>query len=311
MTERCPITYEVLPPGQRYSTAGLKRLSPQLKNLHDLEEDSAALRSHALSMADKLSIQGVQFKLSAKLSLKEEKFQVCASGGRYILKPPSPDYEGLPENEDLTMRLAAMSGIHIPPHGLVYASDRTLTYWVKRFDRQSQKEKIPLEDFAQLSGRSRDTKYDSSMEKVAEVIEAYATFPQVELAKLFRLVVFNFLVGNEDAHLKNYSLITTEGQVTLSPVYDLVNSTIVLKNAKEEFALPLRGKKRNLTYADIVDYYGQERLGLNPGMIDGILSSIKNASSQWSEWIQKSFLTATQKDAYERVVRERRQKMGF
>src|SRR5882724_11657416 len=112
-----------------------------------------------------------------------------------------------------------------------------------------------MEDFAQLSGASRDTKYESSMEKVAKVIDAYCTFPVIEQIKLFQRVLFSFLVGNEDMHLKNFSLITRKtGRVDLSPAYDFVNSTIALPNAKEEMALPIRGKRSNLTRSDIFDY---------------------------------------------------------
>jgi serine/threonine-protein kinase HipA len=134
----------------------------------------------------------------------------------------------------------------------------------KRFDRIGHNKKLALEGFAQLSNEDRHTKYNSSMEKVITVIEKFCTFPKIEFVKLFKLTLFNFLVGNEDMHLKNFSLITKNKKISLSPAYDLLNSTISQKNAKEEIALPIRGRKSNLTKRDFFDYFAVERLGLNP-----------------------------------------------
>lgn len=152
--------------------------------------------------------------------------KLSIQNGRYILKPQSEYYEEIPENEALSMTLASMIGIQIPVHGLVYSKDGSMTYFVKRFDRKGHNQKVSLEDFAQLSGGTRETKYSSSMEKVAKIIELYCTFPKIELAKLFKLTLFNFLIGNEDMHLKNFSLITTNRKIMLSPAYDLINTTI-------------------------------------------------------------------------------------
>lgn len=94
---------------------------------------------------------------------------------------------------------------------------------------KGQRGKVPVEDFAQLAGLSRDTKYDYSMEKLVRLVDNYYTIPAVEKIKLFKLVIFNFLTGNEDSHLKNFSIITDNNQTRLSPCYDLVNSTIELQ----------------------------------------------------------------------------------
>ena len=149
----------------------------------------------------------MQPKLSAALNVRDGVFEVVDLGGRYILKPQVERYKHLPENEDVTMRLAATVGIEIPLHGLVYSKDGSLTYFIRRYDRKGQKDKVHVEDFAQLSGASRDTKYDSSMERVADIVEKFCTFPAIEKLKLFKRTVFSFLVGNEDMHLKNFSLI--------------------------------------------------------------------------------------------------------
>ena len=179
-----------------------------------------------------MSIQGVQPKLSAVLSVKAGRFDVVDSGGEFILKPPSSSYPELPENEDLTMRLAAAAKVRVPLHGMLWAKDHTRTYFIRRFDRGRKGKKFAVEDFAQLLGKTRDTKYDSSMEQVAKTLD-YCTFPIVEGRELFRRTVFCFLAGNEDMHLKNFSLLTRDGKTTLSPAYDLLSSSLVLSNPEE------------------------------------------------------------------------------
>ncbi|HLF13766.1 MAG TPA: HipA domain-containing protein, partial [Bacteroidota bacterium] len=203
-------------------------------------------------------------------------------------------------------RLAGTAGIEAPVHGMVYCPDGTRTYFIKRFDRSAKGGKVPVEDFAQLSGRTRDTKYDSSMEKVADVVGRFCTFPVVEKLKLFRLTLFNYLTGNEDAHLKNFSLITRDGIVGLSPVYDLLNTTIVLDRPIEEVALPIDGRKKNLSRSLFVNYFGKERLGLTGGTVDEVLSGLARGMREWEELIGISFLTDRMKERYLEVLGVRR-----
>ena len=264
---RCPITYAAISGAERYSSIGLKKLSPKLTKLNDLPFSAKEQRLEALQRADKMSIQGIQPKLSALLSVKESQFQIVDSGGHYILKPQHDTYRETPENEDLTMKLAGIVGIEVPLHGLIYSEDGSLTYFIKRFDRIRHKDKLNVEDFAQLSLMDRETKYSSSMEKLVPIIEKYCTFPLVEKVKLFVRTIVNYLLGNEDMHLKNFSLISRDKKVELSPAYDFINSTIVLHNPREELALTLNGKKSNLSRNDFVDYYAFERLGLNKNLV--------------------------------------------
>ncbi len=239
----CPISYE--PSGKKlYSEKGLKLLSQNLNDLKPLDYTAEQQRQEAMERATKMSIQGVQPKLSAILNIKEECFEIVDKNGKYILKPQHHLFPELPQNEDLTMRLAKIIGINVPLHGLVYSKDKTLTYFIKRFDRIGHKTRVPVEDFAQLSGLSRDTKYNYTMEKIVKLIDEYFTFPSIEKVKLFQLVLFNYLVGNEDMHLKNYSVIRNGDKVEFSPAYDLLNTTIVLKGDIEEIALPIDGKKK-------------------------------------------------------------------
>ena len=124
--------------------------------------------------------------------------------------------------------------------------------------------------------------------------------------KLFRLVVFNFLVGNEDAHLKNFSLITRNGKVELSPAYDLLNSTIVLRGDNiEELALTLAGKKRKITRELLVDYYGKDRLKLSDKTIQQVLNDIESALPEWFHLISICFLSDDLKEKYKQLLTDR------
>ena len=297
----CPITYA--PCGDNlYSEAGLRLLSPDLKMLKELEYTAEEQRREAYNRASKMSIQGVQPKLSAKLSIKDGEFEIVDTGGKYILKPQHHLYPEMPENEDLTMRLACEIGLDVPLHGLIWSKDHTLTYFIKRFDRRGQNDKVPIEDFAQLAGMSRDTKYDYSMEKVVTIIDDFCTFPSIEKVTLFKLTVFNYLVGNEDMHLKNFSIITEDGKVKLSPCYDLVNSTIEYKKQDEEIALPLKGKKKHLTRNILVDYFGLERCELTTKSVDKVLEAISFSIPKWKEMIDVSFLSNEMKEKYHKLL---------
>ncbi len=304
---RCPITYEPLPPGarSRYSQRGLRHLSPRLTDLADLGYSAEEQRREALARAAKMSIQGVQPKLSARLAVGAARFEFVDRGGTFILKPQTGEYANLPENEDLTMRLAAALGIDVPQHGMVYSADGSLTYFVKRFDRRGHGKKVAVEDFAQLSGNSRETKYESSMEEVARVIDRFATFPLVEKLDLFVRTVFCFLAGNEDMHLKNFSLIAREGRVSLSPAYDLVNTTLAVHGAREEMALPIRGRKNRLSRGDFVDYFGRERLRLTPRAIEAAEERVRSGLASWPATIEASFLPERARQRYLEIVRER------
>lgn len=307
---RCPITYDPCDENS-YSLKGLKLLSPALKTLALLDFTAGELRSEAMQRATKMSIQGVQPKLSAILNIKKGAFEIVDKNGRYILKPQHHIFAELPQNEDLTMRLAACIGIEVPMHGMIYSKDASLTYFIKRFDRKGQKDKIAVEDFAQLAGMSRDTKYNYTMEKLVKLIDDYCTFPAVEKTKLFKRVLFNFLIGNEDMHLKNYSIIIRSGKVELSPAYDLLNSSILLKGDIEEIALPLKGKKSNLTRDVLVNYFGKERCNLTEPIIERTLDTIQSALPSWYELIGISFLSDEMKDKYEKLLQERIEILEF
>ncbi len=300
---RCPITYQLTE--KRYSKAGLKLLSPRLAMLYDLAYTSEDQIREARNRATKISIQGVQPKLSARLSVKDSGFKLVNIKGEYILKPQNPMFEELPENEDLSLKFAKMCGIEVPAHGMIYSKDGKLTFFIKRFDRNGKNRKTAVEDFSQLSGKSRETKYDSSMEKLVDIIEKHCTFPMLEKIKLFKRTIFNFLIGNEDMHLKNFSLIRRNNKIELAPAYDFLNTTIVLDSPQEEIALPLNGKKNKLNKKLFVEYYGYERLSLNKSIVINILTSLESVLPQWFELLKISFLSPGLKQKYEHLLKER------
>lgn len=305
----CPITYQ--PCGdKKYSDKGLKLLSRKLTQLKDLPLTQEEQLREAATRADKMSVQGVQPKLSAKLNVKDEVFDIVDRGGTYILKPQNNFYPELPENESLTMKLAETIGIEVPLNGLIYSIDGKFTYFIKRFDRYGKNKKLSLEDFAQLAGKSRETKYDYSLEKLVTLIETFCTFPAIEKVKLFRLTIFNFLVGNEDMHLKNFSLITRDNKVELSPAYDLLNTTIV-SQSQEEIALPIAGRKKNLNKKILIDYFAKERLKLNDTIISQVLNKINAEFGNWEKIISVSFLSNDMKEKYFELMKRRKQIVGF
>lgn len=308
--KHCPITYELISDDVYYSQQGLKLLSPQLKNLDPLALTASEQREQAIIRIGKMSIQGVQAKLSAVLKVKEGQFNLVDQYGKYILKPQSEHYPELPENEAITMSLAATIGIEVPIHGLVYSKDNTMTYFIKRFDRVGRHNKLAVEDAAQLLKFTRDTKYDSSMEQLAKVLLGFCSFPRIEAIKLFKLIIFNFLTGNEDMHLKNFSLITEGKKTSLAPAYDLLNTTIAQKNTYEEIALPLNGKKNNLRKSDYLNYLAK-RLELNQDVIDQIMQEIQDAFPQWKSLIHASFLSMPMQEAYLKLLDERFRRLGL
>jgi serine/threonine-protein kinase HipA len=280
-------------------------IAPKLTALNDLPFTAAEQRQEAANRAKKLSIQGVQPKLSAVISAANQQFEIVDQFGNYIIKPQNDIFPELPENEDVTMKMAKVYGLDVPLHGLVYSKDGSLSYFIKRFDRYGKGKKYATEDFAQLTGSSRDTKYDYTMEKLVKLIDEYCTFPAVAKADFFKRVLFCFITGNEDMHLKNFSVITKAGKTTLTPVYDFLNSSISIKNPQEELALSLKGKRSNFKATELIDYYAIERLELNNKTIDTILSDMYKSLSKWTELVAISFLSDTMKEKYLKVLDNR------
>jgi serine/threonine-protein kinase HipA len=303
---RCPITYELCGTA-KYSEKGLRMIASKLIILNDLPYTAAELRQEAANRAKKLSIQGVQPKLSATISVVKQEFKIVDQFGTYIIKPQNDLFPQLPENEDVTMRMAKVFGLEVPFHGMVYAKDCSLSYFIKRFDRYGKGKKLATEDFAQLTGNTRDTKYRFTMEKLIPVIDEFCSFPAIEKADFFKRILFCYVTGNEDMHLKNFSLITKNGKTTLTPVYDFLNSTIAVKNPEEEIALSLKGKKNNLKASDFIEYYAKDRLQLNDKTIAIILEQMQQVIPKWKELLEISFLSEDMKEKYLNLLETRMQ----
>ncbi|MFA6636999.1 MAG: HipA domain-containing protein [Candidatus Omnitrophota bacterium] len=205
----------------------------------------------AQEMVGKMSISGVQPKLSVRLADKGgvPRLEVSGDSGEYILKPQVQTFPDLPENEELCMSIAEALGIDVPPHCLVHLKDNSPAYVVKRFDRAGRR-KIHQEDFTQILGKT--DKYDGSVEEIGRKLKDVSDIPGLDAQLFFERVVFNFLIGNGDAHAKNYSVLyDEEGRVRLSPVYDIVCSRIVIPREAEESVLTIQGKKSRIKRKDI------------------------------------------------------------
>ena len=297
---RCPISYAKCE--GKFSREGLKTLSPKLLDLNDLTYSADEQRLEAARRSGRMSIQGVQPKISAVLNIKEQQFDIVDIKGKYIIKPQHHIYPQLPENEDLTMKMASACGVETPVHGLVYSSDGSLSYFIKRFDRQGRGNKLPMEDFAQLAGETRDTKYNYSSEKLIKLIDDFCTFPYLEKVKFYKRFLFNYLTGNEDMHLKNYSLITRNDMVEFSPAYDFLNSSIFIGADAEELALSLKGKKKNLNRDVLTNYLGKERLSLNETTINNTINELRDAKQKWFKLLENSFLSDELKEKYHSLL---------
>lgn len=173
-----------------------------------LDFELSQLYAVAAQMAGKMSISGVQEKVSLKLSANRSHLEIADAGGRYILKPEPTRYSSLPQNEHLTMHLASLVGIETPPFGLIRLKDETRSYIIKRFDRLEDGTKLAVEDFCQLAEKPIRDKYDGSLELCVRILRRYATEPLIELSKLYRLSLFAWWTANGDMHLKNLSLVT-------------------------------------------------------------------------------------------------------
>lgn len=207
----------------------------------------------------------------------------------------------------ITLHYAGKDGLGraVTLHGMVYGKDGSLSYFIKRFDRYGKGKKLATEDFAQLTGNTRDTKYRFTMEKLIPVIDEFCSFPAIEKVDFFKRILFCYVTGNEDMHLKNFSLITKNNKVMLTPIYDYLNSSIVIKNPEEEIALTLKGKKSNLKASDFIDYYAKERLQLNEKTITTILQHLKTATPNWKDMLEISFLSDEMKEKYLNLLQTR------
>lgn len=207
----------------------------------------ADISQEAQKLAKKLSISGVQPKLSVRLDKKLNMLIPAAEGGEYILKPQTSTFPNMPENEQCCMDIAGELNIDIPPHCLILLKDTSIAYLVKRFDREKG-EKVHQEDFAQILEQS--DKYKGSVEQIGRRLKEISSAPGYDAQLFFERVILNFILGNGDAHLKNYSIsYRDKDNVRLSPAYDIVCSRLVIPE-DEDSAITINGKKNRLQRED-------------------------------------------------------------
>jgi len=201
----------------------------------------------AQELTGKLSISGVQPKLSVKLDRKKNMLVSVAKGGEYILKPQTATYSNIPENEQCCMDIAETFGISVPEHCILPLKDNSLAYVVKRYDR-NKGQKYHQEDFQQIL--EKDDKYVGSVEEICRKLNVVSAVPGLDTQLLYEMVVLSFLLGNGDAHFKNYSMITyNDVDRRLAPAYDIVCSKLVIPKGKDS-ALTINGKQNNLKRKD-------------------------------------------------------------
>ena len=313
MTNRCLYCYELLEDKidfhEKCSVAFFGAAKPPTI-LYSLDQMTALAKD---VVERSVSIPGVQAKLSMTIVKEAQENSntrltvVGALGGQYIFKPPSNQFPEMPENEHVTMRIAEAFGIQVVPSSLIRLKSGELSYITKRIDRTIKGEKIHLLDMFQIT--EAFDKYKSSMEKIGKALHSYSDNTLLDKIFYFELSLFSFLTGNNDMHLKNFSMIKSSSGWVLAPAYDLLNVTIVNSEDTEELALTLAGKKKKLKKEDF-DQLGNE-LGLTKKQIIGVFNRMVKHKSKAVEWINKSFLSAKMKEAYIDILETRYKQLNL
>ena len=303
---KCLFCYQELEEGQQdfhpacakkfFGKAEVPILPYSRSNINDLAKEAVLSRT---------VVTGVQSKLSMDVNKggKDEPDRLTIVGlwGRYILKPKSEDFPWLPEVEDLTMHLASIAKIKVVPHTLIRFSDGELTYLTKRIDRDNRGTKLLMEDMCQISERLTADKYKSSYENIAKMIRKFSSAPMLDLVNFWEVVMFSWITGNSDMHLKNFSLISKEaGNYVLSQAYDLINVHLVFPEDTEELALTLDGRKKKISRNNFVR--AMESSGLDSKVIENIINKFMNAAPEWYDFIDISFLSQELKEKYKAEI---------
>lgn len=258
----------------------------------------------------RIAVTGVQPKLSltlkktkSRLPDRQDKNRLTIVGlrGEYILKPQHQQYKMMPETEDLTMHLAGLFKIPVCRHTLMQASDGSMVYLAKRLDRKDGK-KIHMEDLCQLSELLTENKYKSSYEKAGKLVAQYCN-KGLDLLYYFDMVLFSYLTGNNDMHLKNFSVLHQLTGVVLSPAYDLLNVNLVNPKDKEEMALTLNGKKKKIKLTDFTAL--AQTLGINEKVFTNRYSHFSKKNKEVFELIDRSFLSKEMKKTFWHIWKDK------
>ncbi len=303
---KCLFCYQELDEGQRdfhpacakkfFGKAEVPILPYSRSNINDLAREAVLSRT---------AVTGVQSKLSMDVNKggKDEPDRLTIVGlwGRYILKPKSEDFPWLPEVEDLTMHLASIAKIKVVPHTLIRFSDGELTYLTKRIDSDNRGTKLLMEDMCQIGERLTADKYKSSYENTAKMIRKFSSAPMLDLVNFWEVVMFSWITGNSDMHLKNFSLISNKaGNYVLSQAYDLINVHLVFPEDTEELALTLDGRKKKISRNNFVR--AMESSGLESKVIENIIKKFMDAAPKWYDFIDISFLSQELRDNYKAEI---------
>jgi len=257
------------------------------------------------------TVPGVQKKLSLHLDVEDRpRLTLMNYPTGYILKPQVEDFNAMPESEQLVMNMAEGCGISTVPHALVKLQIGQLAYITKRVDRKTVRggktEMYAMEDFCQLDLRLTGDKYRGAYERCAKIIIQYSSRSGLDLSELYLRLIFSFLTGNSDMHLKNFSLIETSersGQYTLSPAYDLLPVNLLMPEDKEQFALTMNGKKSNLRRSDFLTY--AENCGIKETAAVKMLDSMISKQKFFHEAIEKSWIPDEMKNEFKVMLDSR------
>lgn len=303
---RCLYCYKELEDGQKdfhpqcarkfFGTANAPLLEYSRNELDELA---------AQVIQSQTSLTGVQPKLSLNINKHKgtSKLTIVGLWGDFIFKPQTNEYPELPENEDLTMHLAEAARIKVVPHSLIHLADGSLGYITRRIDRTRTGEKIDMEDMCQLTMHPTEYKYKSSCEQMAKAIACYSATPKLDLVNLMQIILFSYITGNNDMHLKNFSLYRPKEQYKLTPAYDLLNVTIANPKDKEELALSLNGKKSRLKPEDFLK--ASITMGIEEKVTLQLIENMRKALPSWKNLIDSSFLSHRQKQAYLELILKR------
>lgn len=266
-------------------------------------EDLDALAAQVIQA--QTSLTGVQPKLSLSLHKHEgcNRLTIVGLWGDFIFKPQTDAYPELPENEDLTMHMAEAARIKVVPHSLIRLADGSLGYITRRIDRTKKGEKIDMEDMCQLTLHPTEYKYKSSCEQIAKTIATYSSTPKLDLVNFMQVLLFSFITGNNDMHLKNFSLYRPKKLYQLTPAYDLLNIAIANPKDKEELALTLNGKKSRLKLADFL--MASVSMGIEERITLQLIDNMRKALPTWEDLIADSFLSEEMKVAYLELIQKR------
>jgi len=285
-----------------------------ISELPVLAIDTSELERYARTAIDAgFTVPGVQKKLSLHLDRTQERGRLTLIGypPGFIAKMQTEEYAHLPELEDATMHMADAASIQTVPHALIPLHDGSLAYISKRIDRviiKQEMHKLPMEDFCQLSSRLTEDKYKGSYEQCGKLINTFSSQNMLDITNFWYLLVFCFIIGNSDMHLKNFSLYAPDGRrYQLTPAYDLLPASLVLPEDKEETALSLGGKHSRLNRLDFLQL--AQHLNISPKVGERLIHRLLTLEDVFIEIVGASHLTEEEKQTFEALIRSRMRRL--